>query len=205
MPDLLDVSLREFLDATAARQPTPGGGSVTALCGALAASLATMALRYTAGKIAFAAYEPELQAALGQLHIARQLLEELIAEDVAAYESLSPMLKLPQAERLAHPDYAAIVVASIRAPETAGAIAHSILELCRQMVDKTNKLLLSDLGIAAAYAHATVHAAELNVRINLPLLPSQDEAAAAKQRLYAMSLKADGTYEEVRNQLLRTL
>lgn len=205
MPDILDLPVREFIAATAARQPTPGGGSVAALCGALAAGLATMALRYTAGKKSFAPYEAELQAAIARLTTAGQLLEELMAEDVAAYEALSGMLKLPQPERLAHPDYAAIVVAAIRAPETAGAIAENILELCAGLLEKTNKLLLSDLGIAATYAHATVHASELNVRVNLPLLPNADEAAAVKKRVYELAVKADKTYEAVRNHMLRVL
>lgn len=205
MPDILDLPVREFIAATAARQPTPGGGSVAALCGALAAGLATMALRYTAGKKSFAPYEAELQAAIARLTTAGQLLEELMAEDVAAYEALSGMLKLPQPERLAHPDYAAIVVAAIRAPETAGAIAENILELCAGLLEKTNKLLLSDLGIAATYAHATVHASELNVRVNLPLLPNADEAAAVKKRVYELAVKADKKYEAVRNHMLRVL
>jgi formiminotetrahydrofolate cyclodeaminase len=205
MPDILDLPVRDFIAATAARQPTPGGGSVAALCGALAAGLAAMALRYTAGKKSFAPYEAELQAAIAKLTTAGQLLEELMAEDVAAYEALSGMLKLPQSERLAHPEYAAIVVAAIRAPETAGAIAENILDLCATLLEKTNKLLLSDLGIAATYAHATVHASELNVRVNLPLLPNQDEAAAVKKRVYELAVKADKTYETVRNHLLRVL
>jgi formiminotetrahydrofolate cyclodeaminase len=66
-------------------------------------------------------------------------------------------------------------------------------------------MLVSDLGIAAVYAHATVHASELNVRINLPLLPNKEEARALKQNLYDLTVKADKTYEVVRNYLLKTL
>ncbi len=115
MADLLQMSIRDFLGATAAKQPTPGGGSVAALAGALAASLAAMALRYTLGKKAFAEYETELSAALAQFDTAGSLLQELILEDMAAYESLSPMLKLPEAARLSHPEYIPAVVAAIRA------------------------------------------------------------------------------------------
>jgi formiminotetrahydrofolate cyclodeaminase len=205
MSDLMRLSVTEFVKGTGARQPTPGGGSVAALAGALAASLAAMALRYTVGKKAYAAYETELTAALSQFDTAAALLQELIAEDVAAYEALSQMLKLPEAARLAHPDYTSTVVAAIRAPETTGAIALSILTLASTLLEKTNKLLVSDLGIAAVYAHATVHASEFNVRVNLPLLPNPDEAASIKQNLYDLTVKADKTYEVVRNYLLKTL
>ncbi|HUO11114.1 MAG TPA: cyclodeaminase/cyclohydrolase family protein [Phycisphaerae bacterium] len=203
--DILNLPVRDFLAATAAKQPTPGGGSVTALAGALASSLAAMALRYTIGKKAYAAYEPELTAALTQFDTASKMLQELITEDIAAYDALSQMLKLPEPDRLAHPDYTATVVAAIRAPQTTGAIAENILHLASTLTGKTNKFLLSDLGIAAVFAHATVHASELNVRINLPLLPNKEEAAALKQSLHDQSLKADKTYEEIRSFMLKTL
>jgi methenyltetrahydrofolate cyclohydrolase len=203
--DILNLPVRDFLAATAARQPTPGGGSVTALAGALAASLAAMALRYTLGKKAYAPYEAELTHALQQFHTASQLLEELIAEDIAAYDALSQLLKLPEPARLAHPDYTATVVAAIRAPQTTAAVADNILHLTSTLLTKTNKFLLSDLGIAAVFAHAALHASELNVRINLPLLPNKEEAAHLKQNLYDLTVKADKTYEEIRNFMLKTL
>ena len=205
MADVLQMSVREFVAATAAKQPTPGGGSVAALASALAASLGAMALRYTLGKKAYADYEVELSAALAQFDTASTLLQELILEDIAAYEALSQMLKLPEAARLTHPDYLATVVAAIRAPQTTAAIALNILTIASTLLEKTNKFLVSDLGIAAVYAHATVHASELNVRINLPLLPNKEEAAALKQNLYDLSVKADKTYEVVRNHMLKIL
>ena len=205
LEDILKLPIRDFLAATAAKQPTPGGGSVTALAGALAASLAAMALRYTLGKKAYAPHEPELTAALAQFDTAAKLLQELITEDIAAYDALSQMLKLPEPERLAHPDYTPTVVAAIRAPQTTAAIAANILHLASTLTGKTNKFLLSDLGIAAVFAHATVHASELNVRINLPLLPNKDEAANLKKSMYDLTLNADKTYEEIRNFMLKTL
>jgi methenyltetrahydrofolate cyclohydrolase len=205
MPDILTLSVKDFLAATAAKQPTPGGGSVAALCGALAANLATMALNYTVGKKAYAAHDAELHAAIAELQKASILLQELIAEDIAAYQALSEMLKLPEPQRLAHANYPAAVAAAILAPETIAALAAAILHRCQTLLDKTNKFLLADLGIAATYAHATVHAAELLVRVNLPLLSNQNEAATLKQNLSDLAQKADKTYDNIRTHMLRTL
>jgi formiminotetrahydrofolate cyclodeaminase len=202
---ILTLPIQDFLAETAAKQPTPGGGSVTALCGALAASLAAMALRYTAGKKAFAAHESQIQSAIAELTTASTLFQELIAEDISAYEALSNMLKLAPDARLAHPDYTTTVVAAIRAPQTAAGLASALLDRFVTLLDKTNKFLLSDLGIAAVLAHATVHASELNVRVNLPLLPNQDEARTLKQNLYELAAKADNTYQQIRNHMLKTL
>ena len=202
MPDILSLLVRDFLAATAAKQPAPGGGAVAALTGALAASLAAMALEYTVGKKTFVAYDDEIRSALAQFQNASVMFQELIAEDVAAYEALSELLKLPPDQRLAHPDYAATVVAAIRAPQAAAGFALNVLSLCGTLKDKTNKHLLSDLAIAAVYAHATVHASEFNVRVNLPLLPNQQEAAALKESLAALVTKADTLYAPLRTALL---
>ena len=94
---------------------------------------------------------------------------------------------------------------AIRAPQAAGGFAMNVLALAASLLEKTNKFLLSDLGLAAVYAHATVHAAELNVRVNLPLLPNTDEADAVRRDMYALAVKADGVYEAFRNELLRRL
>jgi formiminotetrahydrofolate cyclodeaminase len=203
--DLLDQSVRDFVAATAAKQPTPGGGSVAALCGALAAALAAMALQYTAGKKAFAAHDAEIRAALGQAGRAAEMLQELLVEDVAAYEVLSALLKLPEAERLQHPQYAAAVTAAIRVPQATAGFALNVLERCLGMLDKTNKMLLSDLGIAAVYAHATVQASEMNVRVNLPLLPDHAEAAALRGAMTELVEKADEIHAALRTEILRRL
>ena len=203
MPDILSLPVRDFLAATAAKSPTPGGGSIAALIGAaLAASLAAMALEYTVGKKAFAPHDAEIRSALTQFQIASKMFQELITEDIAAYEALSELLKLPPDQRLAHPDYAATVVAAIRAPQAAAGFALNILTLAGTLKDKTNKHLLSDLAIAAVYAHATVHASEFNVRVNLPLLPNQQEAAALKESLAALVTKADTLYAPLRHRNL---
>ena len=204
-PNLITLSVRDFLAATAAKQPTPGGGSVAALAGALAASLAAMALEYTVGKKAALAHDAELRTALARLQHASALFQELIAEDIAAYAALSPLLKLSPEERSKNTDYLPTVLAAIRAPESVGGLAMNVLELCSALESKTSKFLITDLAIAATYAHATVHAAEFNTLINLPLLPDPAESATLKQAASTLSAKADNVYAALRARILATL
>ena len=60
--ELLDRPVRQFLDELASGAPTPGGGSVAALTGALAAGLLTMVCDLTIGKKAYAAFEDQARA-----------------------------------------------------------------------------------------------------------------------------------------------
>src|SRR2546421_1947763 len=89
-------TIDSFLTAAAGRQPAPGGGSVTALVGALAASMGEMTLNYSVGKKGLEAHAGKLREALSEFHRARQLLIELMAEDQSAYESLTAARKLPE-------------------------------------------------------------------------------------------------------------
>src|SRR3954453_3537584 len=90
------TSINDFLNAAAAKQPAPGGGSVTALAGALAATMGEMVLNYSVGRKSLAAFEPELKSALAELTRARSLLIHLMAEDQVAFEALSAARKLPE-------------------------------------------------------------------------------------------------------------
>src|SRR6187551_2880116 len=85
-----------FLTAAAAKQPTPGGGSIAALTGALAASMGEMVLNYSVGKKSLAAHEPAMREALAEFTRARRLLLALMVEDQVAYEALTAARKLPE-------------------------------------------------------------------------------------------------------------
>src|SRR6476661_2817387 len=89
------TSIESFLTAAAAKQPAPGGGSVTALAGALAASMGEMVLNYSVGKKNLAEHEPELKTGLAEFTRARGLLVQLMNEDQLAFESLTAAKKLP--------------------------------------------------------------------------------------------------------------
>src|SRR5882757_7676654 len=114
------TTVGEFLKATAARQPTPGGGSVAALAGALAAAIGEMVLNYSLGKKDLAQFTPQLTAAVHELQRARELLLQLMVEDQAAYEAFTTIKKLPadsaeRADRLP-----AAILTCIRVPQSIG-------------------------------------------------------------------------------------
>jgi formiminotetrahydrofolate cyclodeaminase len=161
-------TLAEFLDATAARQPTPGGGAVTAVAGALAAAIGEMVLNYSVGKKGLEAHQDELRAVVAELRRARSVMLELMIEDQAAYAALAAARKLPEGSPDREREFGLALQASIGAPRAMAATAVAILELCDRVVDKVNHFLLSDLAVAADLATATARCATYNVRANLP-------------------------------------
>jgi formiminotetrahydrofolate cyclodeaminase len=159
--------LSAFLDALAAKQPTPGGGSVAALAGALAAAMGEMVLNYSVGKKDLAAHQSALSEALAELTRARQMLLELLIEDQLAFEKLTAARKACNNAGDSDPTFAAALLACIRIPQTISATAAAVLELCERVTPIVNKYLLSDLAVCAEMAMATVRCGAYNVRVNL--------------------------------------
>src|SRR5881394_3728144 len=106
-----------FLAAAAAKQPAPGGGSVAALTGALAASMGEMVVNYSVGKKGLEAHQVDLAAGLNELHRARQLLLRLMVEDQNAYEALSAAKKLPEGSAERQLRVVAALLAAIGTPQ----------------------------------------------------------------------------------------
>jgi len=157
----------EFLDAAAAKRPTPGGGSVAALVGALAASMGEMTINYSLGKKGLEPYQDQLETALASLTPTRALLLELMAEDQGAFEAVTAARKLPQSDPQRQGKFDAALLACIRIPEAMAAAGVGILRIVETVVPMSNAYLLSDLAVCADLAMATVRCAIHNVRANL--------------------------------------
>jgi len=162
-----NTPIDRFLEAAASRQATPGGGSVAALAGALAAAMGEMAVNYTVGQKGVEAHADVLHAALGEYHRARLLLIELMREDQAAYEALTAAKKMPESAEKKEA-MAIALLACIRVPQSIAATAMAILDLADRLVNVANRHLLSDLAVCAELAMATLRCAIYNVRVNLP-------------------------------------
>jgi formiminotetrahydrofolate cyclodeaminase len=156
-----------FLDAAAARQPTPGGGSITSLVGALAASMGEMTLNYSVGRKGLEAYQAELKPALAELTRARQMLLELMIEDQAAFRAVTDARKIPESDPQRAPRFDAALLACIRTPQAMAATGVAMIELVDRITNFVNPYLLSDLAVCAELSMATVRCALYNVRVNL--------------------------------------
>lgn len=200
MPDdLIDESstIVAFLEAAAAKRPAPGGGSVTALVGALATSMGEMVVNYSIGKKGLAAHEPKLREALAELTRARGMMLELMIEDQAAFAALSTARKNAKDQGDRDPTFAAALLTCIRVPQTIVATAVAVLDLCGELAPISNKFLLSDLAVCAELSMATVRCATCNVVINLPDVSDANERERFERSAATMIDHATARVREV--------
>lgn len=186
-PSFRSMSVAEFVDASGDKSPTPGGGSVAGVVGALSAALARMVVNYSIGRKSLAEHQPALEEAERRLRRAAAMMLELADEDAAAYGAVNERSRLPEG----HPDRAGLDAArwaSAQVPLALAATAVDLLRHFRSLAGTTNPHLRSDLAIAAVLARATVEASHWNVAVNLPTL--EPAAAAATQASMASLLIA---------------
>ena len=194
--DYLALCVRDFAAATAAKQPTPGGGSVAGVVGALAVALGEMSLNFTRGKKKYAEHE-EYHAQLSKrLARARGMFEDLVADDVAAYGLYQQTSRMEDSPEKAEAVELALA-AAIDVPREAAKLALALLEDLRELRGKCNPWLLSDLVAAAVLAEATVRLCDYNVRVNVPNLSDQGPAAELRAGSAADVQKAVALREEI--------
>ena len=168
---LVDDTLARFADVLASDAPAPGGGSVAALNGALAAALLRMVCALTAGKEKYREFQGE---ALETARLAGELQARLLAgvdEDTEAFGKVSAVFSMPKGtdeEKAARGAamQSALKGAALAPLETVKA-ARDCARLAASALGKTNASCASDLGSAALCALASARAAWLNVKINL--------------------------------------
>jgi len=186
---LVQRSLAEFLERVGSDAPAPGGGSVAALTGALAASLGRKVTALTLGKPAFAAAESEVRSVANRLLRAQQALCALIAEDAAAYGQLHAALRLDRADPQRAEQVAGAARLAASVPLETATLAAAVLADLSRLRDIGNPRLRSDVDAGRHLAHAALQAAAVNVRANLPLMRVEDQKLVREQldRLVAAS------------------
>ncbi len=180
---LVALTVQGFADETSRDSAAPGGGSVAAVAGALAASLAAMVANLPHAKSAFSGVRGELEEVSVRAQALKQQLLDAVDDDTWAFEALMA------ANRGSGPDKAAQVrSATLGAAAVPLAVAEAcpeIVRLCGRAAELGMTASASDAGVGAAMARAAVTGAAMNVRINLQEMTGDPEAAAMLTRAEA--------------------
>jgi len=180
---LSDITVTEFSDLLASDAPAPGGGSVAALCGSLAAALGSMVANLTYNKKGYKEHNEKMNTVAKDMQVRRAELLHLIDEDTNAFNIMMAAMKAQNAAKKAgNPDE---IAAADKNMDEANRYAISVP---LHVLEKTYELLpnlktvgefgninaASDAGVGALLVQAGVKAAALNVKINLKNFAKDD-------------------------------
>ena len=192
MPHYRTEPLERYLHDAAAGEPTPGGGSVSALVGALASTMASMAGNFTVGKKKYSQVQTQVAECPAAIEATREDLLRLMQQDTEAYACVSEAYGLPKStpeEKQARTQAIQAALAAAMEPPLATVRACAVVVAeSAKLVDIANLNLITDVGVAAALGEAALRAAKLNVDINLASI--QDEGLVARTRAEVSPLAA---------------
>ncbi len=169
--ELKDLTVTGFCDITASDAPAPGGGSVSALAGTLAAALGEMVARLTVGKEKYAQVQPEMERLLEELPPVRQRLLEAIDRDSRAFDRYMAALTLPKGtpeEKEARKNAMQEgLKEAAQVPLEVARAAVSLFPALELVVTRGNSNAVTDGMVGTMLARSAVLGALFNVRVNL--------------------------------------
>lgn len=175
---LIDRTLAAFADELASNSPAPGGGSIAALSGALAAGLTSMVCRLTLGKKKYADVQDEIESILVRSEALRARFTQLIDRDTDAFNAVMKAYGMPKESDEEKSARAAAVEASmkdaVRMPLDVMRCARELSELTARAKEIGNRNSVTDAGVAALMLQAACRGAAFNVKINLGSIADQE-------------------------------
>ncbi len=198
---LIDKKVSNFLDELASNSPTPGGGSVAALAGALGAALISMVGNLTVGKKKYEDVEEAIKKIIGSSEKLRYELSQLIEEDVKVFNNFMATYKMPREtedeKKMRTEKIQEALIEAARVPLRVAYKCMEILSLSKEVAEKGNVNLVSDAGVAALMAEAALESAILNVKINLKMIKDEKVRTELSSSIKEILLKENGQKEEV--------
>ena len=198
---LVELSVSDFLGKTASSDPVPGGGSVAALSGALAAGLAEMVANLTLGRKDYALVEEEMKKISKEASRFRKKLVQDIEKDADAYNQVISAFRLPKATEIEKEQREQAIQAGLKQaaliPLSVAKDAFNIIDLAKQVVKKGNKNAVTDGAVATMMARTAVLSALYNVKINLGSIKDKAFVDDVSRQIQQLEMKVTEKEQEV--------
>lgn len=192
---LKDLTINEFLEKTYGSDPVPGGGSVSALCGSLAAALGQMVTALTIGRKKYAGVEEDMLRLAPEMEEARNKFVDFIDEDAAAYQVVFDAFKLPketdEEKAIRKEAIQKATLAAALVPMEVARTAVGIMDGIQEIAVKGNKNAITDCCVSMMCARTAAFGAILNVRINLAGLDDREVASQLEDECMALHDEAE--------------
>jgi glutamate formiminotransferase/formiminotetrahydrofolate cyclodeaminase len=169
---LTSLTISDFIDELSSDSMAPGGGSVSALSGALSAGLTSMVANLTFGKKGYERSNKKMKDISIKAQELKVQLLGLAEADTDAFNNYISALRFPRKSdneilvRSAAIEKAAKSITLV--PLDTLRLCGEIITLAETVLKRGNKNALSDAFVGVSQANAAAEGAYLNIRINLP-------------------------------------
>lgn len=187
---LINMTLEEFLKETASNSPAPGGGSVSALAGALGAALSCMVGNLSIGKDTEKEEKIRIQ---GKVKICEDLvssLKDAVDKDTEAFNKVMAAFKMPKetdedkkARSLAIQEG---MKEAAELPYETAVLCIDVMNMAIDMLKEGNKNAASDAAVSGFMGYAALNGAIYNVKINLNSIKDTEYVNVMKPKVEAL-------------------
>lgn len=195
------MTVAGFIDELASDSPAPGGGSVSALNGAIAAALTSMVGNLTIGKKKYADVEEEMRDIVSRVTEIQKELLEAVDKDCDAFNVVFAAFKWPKETeeekeaRSAEIQRGTKIAADV--PMRVAEKAAELMPLIEKVIMKGNQNSITDACCAMMACRYAVIGALLNVRINLGSIKDETFVKEHADRAAELERKVNETEQKI--------
>ena len=153
-------SIESFLDSVAAKTSTPGGGAVASITGAQGCALISMVCQFSTN------FE-EAKQMDNRAQQARASFLNLARADTEAFNLVMAAYRLPKNEPGREENIQSSLLRAAEAPRAMMVLANTLVDDTLTLIQRGNRNLITDTGMAAILIEATIRSCELNILVNL--------------------------------------
>jgi methenyltetrahydrofolate cyclohydrolase len=202
-------TIKAYLSDAAAKKSAPGGGSISAMAGALAATMGEMAANFTVGRKKYASVEVAVAKLLKELQTHHTNLLRLVDDDVEAYRGVSHAMRMPRSTDVQKSQRRQAMESALHGamqpPLQIAELCEKIGGIAVRLVNSANPNLITDVCVCAILAEAACSSAIVNVFINLKYMKNSKMTARVHAKLEDLQKRADGHRKRVERAVERHL
>lgn len=187
-----DKSLREVIDLSSSKSPTPGGGSVSAIAACFGLAMTAMVCNLTLGKEKYKSIEPQVKIYLETIDALSSRLTALTEADMKVFSKVMAAYRMPRGTAADNKARDAVIQPALKCatdiPMDIARVCLAALQVTCQLSAIGNKSAVSDAGVAAVMTEAALNGVLLNVDINTSSIKDKEYNArivAEKEKMLA--------------------
>ncbi|MGL5973317.1 MAG: cyclodeaminase/cyclohydrolase family protein [Oscillospiraceae bacterium] len=206
---LTNLSIISFTSLLSSDAPAPGGGSTSALVGALGSALTAMVLNLTKDKKKYEVHQNLVSETLHKVEKINESFLKAIDDDTESFNKVSTVFSMPKTteeEKEIRSNALQVALKGCTEPPfTMMSLSLETLKLIGPILNKSNENAISDLGVAALCLNTSVKGAWLNVLINLNTIKDIDFKNKYKKNGEQIVTDASNLSDEIYSTILKSL
>ena len=180
---LIQESCENFAELLASKTSVPGGGGAAAFAGALGVALCSMVGNFTIGKKKYADVEEDIRIILEKAETIRLELLDLVDEDARAFAPLAEAYGISKDDPKRSEIIEAATLNACDVPIKIIKYCTKAIDLFSEILEKGNRMLISDVGCGALMCRASMECAAMNVFINTGTLKDREKANSIEKEV----------------------